>query len=118
MKINLTPQRRDDTLEAYKYGSTIVVNGESFDFSPMIEGSTLPRSAISSIWLEGDVDLNNGELEITLLIPLPQNYSQEQAFPVPLLNVPDGLIQLPQPLPIPVMRLQEDSSEIKEQSNE
>ncbi|EGH99585.1 hypothetical protein [Pseudomonas syringae] len=118
MKINLTPQRRDDTLEAYKYGSTVIVNGESFDFSAMLEGSTLPRSAISSIWLEGDVELNDGELEITLLIPLPQNYSQEQAFPVPLLNVPNGLIQLPQPLPISTMRLTEEATKDQEQANE
>lgn len=101
MKINLSPQRRDDTLELSRAGAVLTVNGEAFDFSPMADGDTLPVSAISSPWFAGEVSNIAGELELTLLLPLPVNFSPEQAFPEPLLNVPDGPVALPQPLPAP-----------------
>lgn len=99
MIINLSPQRRDDTLEVVKSGNTLTLNGEIFDFSQMADGDTLPAAAFSTIWIVGDVDKQNGELTLSLLLPLPQNYSQSQAFPVPIVNVPDGAVALPQPLP-------------------
>lgn len=100
MRIKLSPQRRDDTLQVIKLGNILTVNGENFDLSPMQEGSTLPQGAIHSEWFAGDVNMENGELSLTLLLPLPGNYSQEQAFPVDLVNVPNGLVTLPSPLPI------------------
>lgn len=99
MNILLFPQRREDELVVHKQGNVITINGESFDLSPMSEGSTLPRSAISSEWFAGDVEMADGEITVTLLLPNPANYSPEQAFPQPLLNVPDGLVSLPKPLP-------------------
>lgn len=101
MRIILSPQRRDDTLEVIKYGQVLTVNGQVFDFSRMAEGDTLPNSAINSGWFAGDVEKENGELTLTLLLPNPWNYSPEQAFPVPLENVPDGLVIFPGPLPAP-----------------
>jgi hypothetical protein len=99
MKIILVPQRRDDTLKVVKAGDVLTVNGEHFDFSPVGEGDTLPRGAIDSQWFAGDVERIDGELILTVLLPNPLNYSQEQAFPVPLHNVPDGRVFLPRPLP-------------------
>ncbi|WCM53496.1 hypothetical protein OH720_10940 [Pseudomonas sp. WJP1] len=99
MKIMLSPQRRDDTLEVIKNGDVLTVNGEDFDFSPVGEGDTLPAGAISSGWFTYEVDRVNGELELTLILPNPWNYSPEQAFPVSLLNVPDGPVAFPLPLP-------------------
>jgi hypothetical protein len=99
MKINLSPQRRDDTLQVSRAGATLTVNGELFDFSQMKDGDTLPASAVKCEWFVNQVDCVAGELELTLLLPLPENYSPAQAFPVPLLDVPDGEVQLPQPLP-------------------
>jgi hypothetical protein len=101
MKINLSPQRRDDTLELSISGQTITVNGEIFDFSPMADGDTLPAGAISCAWFVGDVHKADGELELTLILPLPINYSPAQAFPVPLLVTADGPVALPPPLPLP-----------------
>lgn len=98
MKISLSPQRRDDTLTVTKSGDILTLNGEDFDLSPVGEGDTLPHTAISSIWFAGPVDRTGGELALTLLLPLPWNYSQEQAFPVSLENVPDGPVAFPQPL--------------------
>ena len=99
MKIYLAPQRRDDSLEVVKSGNVLVLNGESFDFTRMADGDTLPASAISSPFFVGNVEKIGGELELTLILPLPANYSQAQAFPDPLLNVGDGPIVLPAPLP-------------------
>lgn len=101
MKIILSPQRRDDTLTLEKQGDTLLVNGEAFDFSKVGEGDTLPREAIKSEWFVGPVDKINGELILTVLLPNPWNYSQEQAFPKPLYDVPDGVVNLPAPLPLP-----------------
>ncbi len=100
MRIKLSPQRREDTLAVVKAGNILTVNGEVFDFSQMKDGDTLPQSAIRSEWFAGDVDNIGGELTLTLLLPLPANFSQEQAFPVDLTNVPDGPVVFPQPLPI------------------
>ena len=99
MKINLSPQRRDDTLSMSLAGAVLTINGEEFDFSAMSAGDTLPLGAVKSSWFVGPVDNVDGELEMTIILPLPFNYSPEQAFPQPLVNVPDGLVTLPQPLP-------------------
>ncbi|AMT88419.1 hypothetical protein [Pseudomonas koreensis] len=99
MIINLSPQRRDDSLEVVRAGNSLVINGETFDFSRMSDGDTLPSSAIKSEWFVGDVNKEEGELTLTLILPNPWNYSPEQAFPVPLHDVPDGLIEFPAPLP-------------------
>jgi hypothetical protein len=99
MIIKLSPSRRDDTLTAVKTGSVLTLNGEDFDLSPMGDGDTLPATAITSQWFAADVDRVGTELIVTLLLPLPWNYSQEQAFPVDLVGVPDGPVMFPQPIP-------------------
>ncbi|RBL69796.1 hypothetical protein C3E98_019065 [Pseudomonas sp. MWU13-2625] len=98
MIINLSPQRREDALSIIKSGDVLTLNGEVFDFSLIQEGDTLPASAITSPWFLNKVERNGGELELTLIFPNPPNFSQEQAFPVPLVDIPDGAVQLPQPL--------------------
>lgn len=99
MKINLSPQRRDDTLSMSRAGAVLTINGEAFDFSAMSAGDTLPLGAVKSSWFVGPVDNVDGELEMTIILPLPFNYSPEQAFPQPLIDVPDGPVLLPQSLP-------------------
>lgn len=99
MIIRLSPQRREDSLEIICNGDVLTLNSEQFDLSQVQEGDTLPASAITSGWFAGDVDRTNGELSLTLILPLPANYSQEQAFPVPIIVSADGPVALPQPLP-------------------
>lgn len=98
MKIILVPTRTDETVSYEKRGNTLLVNGQLADFSRMKEGDFLPRLAIDSPWFDGNVTFENGSLVLVLIIPLPENYSQEQAFPQPLLDVPDGPVELPKPL--------------------
>ena len=95
MKIFLSPQRRDDTLSVVRRGDLLVVNDEPFDFSAVEEGDILPRSAIESEWFAGDVTRVNGELELTLILPNPSNFSPAQAFPVPITVTKNGLVVLP-----------------------
>ena len=64
----------------------------------MAAGDSLPAAAIASEWFVGSVENVAGELEVTVWLPLPANYSPEQAFPVPLVNVPDGPVALPDPV--------------------
>jgi hypothetical protein len=98
MIIKLIPQRRDDALEIIKIGSGLKVNGIFFDFSSMGDGDTLPAAAIDCPWFFDAVYKKAGELEFSLLLPLPWNYSPEQTSPTDLVDVPDGLVMFPQPL--------------------
>ena len=99
MKVNLSPQVRPGTLEVVRFGDVVVVNGTEFDFSAMGDGDTLPAGAVLSEWFVGPVDRVGAELELTLLLPLPPNYSPEQAFPMPIITLENGLVPLPLPLP-------------------
>lgn len=99
MKIKLVPVRSDESLHAFRVDNSLVLNGVSFDLSRVGEGDTLPRQAINSSWIAGDVERLNGELNLSLVLPNPWNYSQAQAFPEPLTDVANGLIPFPPPLP-------------------
>lgn len=89
-------------------GAVVTVNGEPFDFSQMADGDTLPAGAIASEWFVGDVHKANGELELTMILPLPVNYSPAQAFPEPLVVSADGPVALPQPLSVPKAEVTEE----------
>ncbi|UVK96127.1 hypothetical protein LOY49_12625 [Pseudomonas atacamensis] len=108
MIIKLVPQRRDDLLEVVKNGNSLSINGEEFDLSQIHDGDTLPQSAIKSEWFAADVEMVFGDLVVTLLLPNPVNFSQAQAYPVPLFNVPDGVVELPAPLPTTFVTAQVD----------
>lgn len=99
MRIKFQPARRDDRLVVVKSGDTLTINEVLFDFSPMLDGDTLPAVAIESHWFTHDIGRINGTLEIALMLPLPADYSPEQAFPMDLVDVPDGPVAIPRPLP-------------------
>lgn len=101
MKINLSPQRSDMALQVSRVGDALTVNGETFDFSPLAEGDSLPASAMQSEWFAGPVIRAGGDVVVTLLLPLPINYSPAQAFPEPLVLTRDGPVDLPQSLQEP-----------------
>lgn len=96
MKITLAPQRRDDTLAVSKQGDTLTINGEAFDFSVIPDGATLPASAVACEFIAGPVERINGVLQISLILPHGPNPSQAVAFPEPLINPADGVLELPQ----------------------
>lgn len=96
VRIKLVAQRMDDeSLELIKFGSILLVNGESFDFGVMQDGDTLPFQAVSSDWFVGDINKVGDELIFVIKYPIKPNFSYEQAFPEDLVNVPDGVVQFP-----------------------
>ncbi|WP_166219702.1 hypothetical protein [Pseudomonas atagonensis] len=100
MNIFLSPFSSPDQLEIVKRGDVLTINGEIFDFTPMREGDTLPAAAIQSQWVTRDVEFVDGHLVVTLRFPNPPNASLEQRFPEPLLNVLDGPVAFPPPIPM------------------
>lgn len=96
MHINLIPQRRDDALSVSTQGDTLTINGAAFDFSIIPEGATLPASAVDCEFVTGTVERINGVLHISLILPHGPNPSQAVAFPEPIINPADGVLELPQ----------------------
>lgn len=102
MIINLSPVRMDETLMVDREGDVLMVNGESFDFGPLLEGATLPASAIDSRWFTGQVDRVDGELHLTMILPHGANAPDEARFPKPIILPDDGPVDLPEhSLPAP-----------------
>ncbi len=95
MHIILSPVRLDETLHATLAGDALTLNGETFDFSQMPEGGTLPAEAIASDWIPGPVSRIDGELHLTLRLPHGPNPSRKVAFPEPVTVTQDGPIALP-----------------------
>lgn len=96
MKITLSPQRREDTLTVSKQGDMLTINGQSYDFSPMPDGSTLPADAIDCEFIAGDVERIDGVLHITLILPHGPDASEAARFPEPIIDPADGPLELPQ----------------------
>ena len=95
MKINLSPQRRDDTLTITKQGDVLTINGTAYDFSQLPDGGMLPADAVDSEYVIGSVDRVNGELELTLLLPHGADASEAARFPQPIIDPADGEVELP-----------------------
>lgn len=96
MYITLIPQRRDDSLAVSRAGDTLTINGIAYDFSVIPDGATLPASAVDCEFITGNIERINGVLQISLILPHGPNPSQEVAFPAPIINPPDGVLELPQ----------------------
>jgi hypothetical protein len=95
MIIKLSPQLGRRALVVTKAGNTLTINGELFDFSRMVEGDVLSRTAITSDWFSADVEYKGGQLIVPLILPIFNGYTQAQAFPADLVNVPDGPVVFP-----------------------
>jgi hypothetical protein len=95
MKINLSPQRRDDTLTVVKQGDVLTINATEYDFSVIPDGATLPKDATDCEWLASDIERIDGVLNLTLLLPHGANAPMETRFPQPIINPDDGELPLP-----------------------
>ena len=83
-KINLSPQVREDSISVSVSGSSITINGQTFDPSPLVDGATLPRDAFATEFIVSDVTRRGNVIELTLLYPIPHNATEEQRFPQPI----------------------------------
>lgn len=95
MKISLSPQRRDDSLDVSKAGDILTINGEVFDFSPLPDGATIPAGEVPCDWIMGPVERVGGQLQLTLILPHGPSPSAAVAFPSQVIDPPDGVIALP-----------------------
>lgn len=95
MKISLSPVRMDETLAVDRQGDVLLINGEACDFAPLLEGATIPASAISSKWLTGQVDRLDGVLHFTLILPHGPNAPHSTRFPDPITVTENGPVALP-----------------------
>jgi hypothetical protein len=96
MIIKLNPQRRDNTLTVSKTGDILTINGVAYDFSPLEDGATLPAEAIDCEFIVSPVERIDGQLHLSLLLPHGANPSEEQRFPVDIIDPADGELELPQ----------------------
>ena len=95
MKINLSPSRRDDALTVEKTGDRLRINGELFNFNPVPEGATIKLGDIPCEWICSDVTRINGDIELTIILPHGADPAEYVAFPEPIENPPDGVLDLP-----------------------
>ncbi|MEQ9260226.1 MAG: hypothetical protein RIG84_14155 [Roseovarius sp.] len=96
MNITFHPSRKDVELAVSKAGDTLTINGESFDFSGIPSGATLPREAIACDWIAGPVERDDaGVLTVPLILPHGANAPKATRFPADLANVADGPVPLP-----------------------
>lgn len=95
MHITLIPQRRDDTLTVIKQGDTLTINGTAYDFAAIPEGATLPATATDCPYLLGNIERVSGVLRLSLLLPTSQDATPAANFPTPIVNPPNGKLELP-----------------------
>lgn len=101
MQISFSPQRRDDLLAVSKAGDVLTINGAMFDFSGLPDGGTLSASDVPCASLIGDIARIDGDLKVTLILPIGANPSRAVAFPAPIINPADGPVAIPQDIEEP-----------------
>ena len=79
-----------------KAGDALTINGEVFDFSFIGGGDVLPQKAVDCLLLASDVTRTGGAITLTLTLPIGSDASEAARFPAPILNAPDGAIEVPQ----------------------
>ena len=96
MKINFSPQVREDTISITKTGDALTINDVAYDFAQLPDGATLPRDAVDCEYIASDVTRVNGEIELTLLLPITPQASEAARFPQPIIVTENGEVELPQ----------------------
>jgi len=95
MLIKLSPVRTDNRYSLSVSEDIVTIDGESFDLTPLVDGGTLPFSAISSPWFVDQVDRIEGSLVLTLILPHGSNAPESTRFPIPITVIGNGPVELP-----------------------
>lgn len=96
MIIKLSPIRMDGVMSLSKSGDALTIDGETYDFTALPDGATLPAEAVGCRRVELPVERVNGQLVITLSLPIAVDAGEAACFPVDIVNPPDGEVRLPQ----------------------
>ena len=94
MDIVLTPQNRPDTLSLSKRGESLVVNGDTFDFSDLKDGETIFQSDIGCPFIV-EARRADGKLTVVVIAPHGADPDFSAAYPDPIKDAKDGKINLP-----------------------
>ena len=62
---------------------------------PGAAATTLPAAAVECDFLVGEISMTDGDIELTLLLPISADASEAARFPAPLNVVNDGEVVLP-----------------------
>ncbi len=95
MILKLSPIRSDASLQVFRQGDTIKINGVSLNLERLLEGATLPAGAISCAWIGSAAERIDGVLALTIRMPHGAEASEQSRFPVDIVNPPDGRVHLP-----------------------
>ena len=96
MIINYSPQLRSDILTLNKQGDVLTINSVEIDFSPLESGTKLPSDVCQnySSFLLAAQRNEDGELELTILLPHSANATQAAMFPQPV-TPQNGPVEVP-----------------------
>lgn len=95
MRINLSPQVREERITVTMRGDALTIDGMTFDFTPLPEGAVLPAASVACEHIISDVTRTSGQVVLTLLLPIALDAPHEACFPQPLIDPPDGPLALP-----------------------
>ena len=95
MIVSFSPARIANRLTLDRAGDTLTINGEAFDFSGVPDGAILPRGAIQSEWIVGDVTRTGGVLHMPLIWPHGANAPEATRFPAPITMTGNEPVTLP-----------------------
>ena len=95
MRIKLSPQVRDGSLVVSVNGDVLTINGVQYDFSPMGEGDVLPASAIDDEKITGDIKRVNGQIELTIILPITHDAPRAACFPEDIVTESANPVILP-----------------------
>ena len=96
MYITLSPQIREDSLKASVVGDILTINDVSYDFTPLLEGSALPATAVDCKYIINSVTRENGAISLTLILPIKFDAPDGASFPQPINAIQDGVINFPE----------------------
>ena len=111
MNINIVTSITTERASFEKRGDSLIINGEEFDFSPLLEGERLPMNAINSDFFAGAVERHEGVLFIPIRFPISEALAETIGIPGPIFNAPDGALDLPQEPEIVVPELAPESNQ-------
>lgn len=95
VNINIITSITTERASFEKRGDSLIINGDEFDFSPLLEGERIPMHAIQSDFMAGAVERHNGVLIIPIRLPVSEALASMIGIPGPILDAPDGPLDLP-----------------------
>ena len=98
MIINLSPTQvlpgQTPALSLSVDVDTLTIDGTALDFAPLDEGDTLPADAVEHDGIVGDVTRQDGEIHVTVLLPIGPGASEAARLPEPI-HATGGPVTLP-----------------------